>query len=180
MQRKSYQQLVDGEVTIPLHSGWTTGLKPIILLEQTVKGKRILIDQLEKVRAGKLNVPNKATWARGMILRLGQKPTHEDCLKVANALDAAYEFFAWLCQQAKTSNYRFEKHASDWFDSEQLYYLADPRMYLLTSDGDFAQRVRKSSQAARLVTYRTGGGSSLIDVLEHALGSVRIAYRNGK
>lgn len=167
---KSYHELVAGEITVQGLKGRTIGLNPTVVLEQTLGGKRVLVDQLNKVRTGELQISNRLTWARLILTRLGQMPNHEDSLKLANALDGAYEFFAWLCQQAKTSNYKFEKHTSDWFDSEQLYYLADPHMYLVTSDGDFTQRVRKSSQAARLVTYRTGGVSTLADVLKRALG----------
>jgi hypothetical protein len=172
---ESYQQMVDGEVAVPNITGKTMGLNPKVVLEQTLAGKQVLVDQLEKVRAGKLQVPNKATWARLILNRLGQRPSHEGCLKLADALDAAYEFFAWLCQQARISNYKFEKHASDWFDSQQLYYLADSQMYLLTSDRDFTQRIRKSSQVTRVVTYGMGGASTLADVLKQALGSVHFS-----
>lgn len=171
---KSYQEMIDGEVSVANVTRKTMGLNLTVVLEQTRAGKRILAEQLTKVRAGELKVPNKPTWARSMLIRLGHQPSQEQCMNVGEALDAAYQFFLWVCQQAKTSNYNFEKHGSDWFDSEQLYYLADQHMYFLTSDGDFSQRVGKSRQAGRIITHNTGGASSLAQTLKRALESRRM------
>jgi hypothetical protein len=168
---KSYQEMLEGNVVFPNVTRKTFGLHPTVVLEQTLTGKQVHADQLEKVRAGELQLPNKPTWARGILVSLGQKPTHEECLKLAEGLDAAYQLFQWFGQQAKTSNYNFAKHDSDWIDEQQLYYLADPQTYFLTSDTHFVERVRGSGQAARIITYKLGAGSTLADVVKRALGS---------
>jgi len=47
-------------------------------------------------------------------------------------------------------NYHAEKHANDLLDSEQLVYLADPRLRFLTADRGYLKRIKQSAQRANI------------------------------
>jgi hypothetical protein len=65
--------------------------------------------------------------------------------------DAAHHYKIWLAGQDKTYDYAAEQHRGDWVDSQLLYYLADPKMHILTNDRALKARCAASKQAERII-----------------------------
>jgi hypothetical protein len=87
------------------------------------------------------------------LLSLGLSPSVANDQKVASALDAAYEFDVSLWELARTSNYDYAKHDTDWTDHQQLYYLCAADVHFVTSDKRLMQRISGSGQAARVMSF---------------------------
>ena len=155
LHAKSRIQLFEGEVKLPFDPRRKTwGFKPDIIREQQRAGKdqnRLL---LEKVRDHKATFPKPEIWAAGIANRLGHKVDQEQAIKLADALDAAYQHDSALCSIVSNGPYNFEEHEGDWIDNQQLFYLCYPRMHLLTDDGPLKAKLRKSSQRDRVLGLR--------------------------
>jgi hypothetical protein len=108
---------------------------------------------LQAIRDGEVDMPHPKKLAALTIHDLGYAPYTHDCEKLANSLDAAFRYSSSLGKMAKDKGYDFSKHASDWGDTVQLYYLCDQSMHVLTSDADFRNRMKGSSQSARILLY---------------------------
>lgn len=89
-------------------------------------------DLLEGLRNGTAHVIDRAEKARFIAHDFGITPTSEQLSRLVTALDAAFEFSEALYRMSKDKGYDFYKHASDWGDVTQLYYMGDDSMYLLT------------------------------------------------
>jgi hypothetical protein len=77
--------------------------------------------------------------------------SEEEVRKLGVALDAAYEYAAWLRKQLKNASYSPSRETSAWVDYQQLFYLCDPNMHMLYVDGDFTERTGGSHQQSRLI-----------------------------
>ncbi len=88
-------------------------------------------------------------------MRQSLKPSDEDCRRIAESLDAAFQFDMSLYGRARTSNYNFGKHRTEWIDEQQLYYLSDPDMHFLTRDGRLREWIKASTQANRVLNFDT-------------------------
>ncbi|MDP8980240.1 MAG: hypothetical protein M3O35_06585 [Acidobacteriota bacterium] len=71
-------------------------------------------------------------------------------------LDAAY------CYQKQTfrtvftdSKYNVANHDGDWVDNQQLFYLCDPGMHLLTDDDGIVKKSASSTQCKRVLPLKT-------------------------
>ena len=85
---------------------------------------------------------------------LGQTVNQQQATTLANQLDAAYEYDLALCNTVTKGSYNFDKHDGDWMDWQQLFYLSDPDIFLLTDDQNLQRRVGKSNQKDRVVDLR--------------------------
>jgi hypothetical protein len=66
-----------------------------------------------------------------------------------------YQYSKELCEIVMGGQpYNFEKHRGDWIDLQQLHYLCDPSIHLLTDDGALRNRVKNSSQGDRVLDFR--------------------------
>jgi hypothetical protein len=99
--------------------------------------------------------PDPPTWATGYAKVLGQSLNEEQASRFAIGLDAVYEYSKELCSIV-TSNpsYNFDTHRGDWIDLQQLHYLCDPDIHLLSDDRDLRKRVRNSRQGDRILDLR--------------------------
>ena len=108
---------------------------------------------LQAIRDGEVDMPHPKKLAAWTIHDLGYAPYTYDCEKLANSLDAAFRYSAALAIMAQDKGYNFTRHASDWGDTVQLYYLCDESMHFLTCDADFRNRTKDSCQSARILLY---------------------------
>jgi hypothetical protein len=71
------------------------------------------------------------------------------------ALDAAYEYEKALSLLV-SNGYNFEdaKSSGDWIDSQNLWYLCDPDIYILTDDKKMRDRVDRSRQKNQIILLR--------------------------
>lgn len=105
----------------------------------------------DEVRTIGQTTPDRELWVRAHLTDLGIRPSAEDVVSVGSALDAAYEYSAWIRRQLVNSSYLPSKEASAWIDPQQLFYLCDLGMHMLYVDGDFTERTGTSSQQSRLI-----------------------------
>jgi hypothetical protein len=117
-------------------------------------------DEMRKV--GQV-VPDRELWLRAKTRQLGiLHLSDEEIQKLGVALDAAYQYAAWIRRELKNPHYQPSKRASAWVDYQQLFYLCDPTMHILYTDGDFTQCTGGSAQQSRLL--------KLSDVMAEAVG----------
>jgi hypothetical protein len=153
MYAENKAQLLSGRVVMP-GSTESRGMDLGLLVGQMDKGKKNHVDSLEQLRIGNLTVPPQAEeWARLWMDSIGIAAAPEECVLVVAALEAAYGYQCFLWNQATTGQYNFANHASDWIDSQLLYYLCDPKMYLLVDDNQLKNRIAGSPQSDRVITY---------------------------
>jgi hypothetical protein len=106
-------------------------------------------DEIRKLRQTK---PDRELWLRAKLTHLGiLLPSEEELRRLGVALDAAYEYSAWIRRQLENPSYSPSGETSAWVDCQQLFYLCDPTMHVLYADGDFTQRTNGSSQQSRLL-----------------------------
>jgi hypothetical protein len=153
LKARSKAELEWGGVRLGCSSARRYGFDFRLHIAQHLDGHQVHVDQLKQLRNGDLQVPSRFAWAAGILARQGLRPSDEDCRRVAESLDAAFHFDMALFKRAKTSNYNFEKHATDWIDEQQLYYLSDPQVHFLTRDGRLQEWVKQSTQAKRILDF---------------------------
>jgi hypothetical protein len=94
-------------------------------------------------------------WFRGIANRIHAAPKSRKMSEIVSALSAYHEFEESKLQMALTTpqyNPLSKTNRNDIFDAEQLVYLGDKSLCLLTCDKGFRKRVKKSEQARRLIT----------------------------
>ena len=71
-------------------------------------------------------------------------------------MDAAYRYGVALSRFTNNPKYDFRrpKNITAWGDTLQLLYLCDAQMHFLTSDNDFREYTKGSSQANRILNYK--------------------------
>jgi hypothetical protein len=111
-------------------------------------------DLLQGIRTGTIDTGNRMIMSAWLLEQAGITPISAHCQLLSTRLDAAWRYALWLCGQAKNQNYDFHRHRSDWDDANQLFYLCDPSVYILTLDGDFRARAAGSTQSNQILAYR--------------------------
>ena len=123
------------------------------LVEHVRKGKKQDAERLEKLRRGELKPSTPNTWAEQLLSRMEVSTTAENVTATLSALDAAWHYELARYDLAKKSGYNFAKNASDWLDSQLLYYLADPLIHLITFDSRIGDRTKGSMQSNRILHF---------------------------
>jgi predicted nucleic acid-binding protein len=109
---------------------------------------------LQGIREGKIDMPVPKIWAAWILRQHNLVPYTDECKKLVSSLDAAFRFSCSLGRATKDKGYNFHRHASNWGDTTQLFYLCDPSMHVITSDADFSNRTKGSPQRSRILLYR--------------------------
>ncbi len=130
------------------------GFDPKIHLRQHEAGIAQHREFMEHVRDGKATLQPADIWAAAIASTLGHKLDQQQATALAAGLDAAYQYHRELCAVVLNGAYNFDKHPGDWIDWQQLFYLCDPNMLVLTGDGALQGRVAKSPQRGRLLDLR--------------------------
>jgi hypothetical protein len=148
----SKQQVCDGEVDLAeLSRTLTFGFNFDTVLRSQLAGQAAHVRAYENMRLSKKRRTSDDS-LNAFLANFGVQLTHDNRLDLRAALDAFLTFSSALCDLALNSNYSFEKHKNDWVDGQQLYYLADPELYIVTLDGPLKEKIKTSSQAERVVS----------------------------
>ena len=122
------------------------------LVDQVKDGKAKERQQfLEKYRTRTFSLSElKAAFAQVATARAHAKPGQRSEEEIVGALSAHFEYEnRILWKAAANKGYNFLSHKNDILDSEQLVYLADPKLHFLTCDTGF-RSVEDSEQKARI------------------------------
>src|SRR5262249_7496204 len=131
------------------------GLDVAMIEEQMNEGRASHAEKLQHARNTKSESPSAAEWAATMLNYVLKKdPTTEDSQKLASAATAAYFYDRSLWNLARTSNYQFADHDSDWVGRQQLCYLCDPEVYFITNEVKLRSRIAGSEQESRVLGYK--------------------------
>jgi hypothetical protein len=107
--------------------------------------------RLQRARSENRPVPTREEWGH----LLGDVGVHlendAEARRVTDALDAAYVLDSELFQLARSNTYDFARHDTDYLDMNQLYYLCNPRMHMLTEEVNLPRRVQASPQRTRIL-----------------------------
>ena len=148
IKARDRSELTSGLVSLhePGRSGVDYGFNLDMLVRQVQDGKNAHVQVLSRLRDGTLLRPTQKQWALGVLCNLRIPITDANVARLSSALDAAYQYDSVLYDLALNNTYDFTKHDSDWLDTQQLYYLADPNVLLVTLDTKLKARTNKSSQ----------------------------------
>jgi hypothetical protein len=142
------KQLADGDVDLmALSQDMTFGFDFNLIIKPQEQGIANHVESYEAVRSGKKGCPTREQWADGFLVAHGLDLTPTNRKAVLDRVDAAIVLAAHLCELARTTDYKFEKHKGDWIDGQHLYYLADPDLYIVAMDKPLKERIKSSPQA---------------------------------
>jgi hypothetical protein len=126
----------------------------------TAHNFRNMLDDLRK-QQGRARVKQKAkavdlteVWFRGIANRVQADPKSKSISEIQSVLSAYHEFEQSKLQTALAiPEYKplSRKNQNDIIDAEQLVYLGDPSLCMLTADKGFKSKVVKSDQASRII-----------------------------
>jgi hypothetical protein len=151
MDASSKNQLLNGQVNHPLSSK-QFGFHKHLILSPMDQGRKHHVRLQNQARARSRPNQSIQEWAAESALEnAGLELTDAQATKLGTALDAAYRYDMDLFHDARTGQYNFAKHEGDWVDQQQLNYLCDPRVHLLTTEIRIKERCGKSPQAERII-----------------------------
>ena len=131
----------------------TYGFDLQLLAKQIEDGKKSHARRLEELRQGNLSPSTTDTWTRAVLRLMDVPATAANQTKLLTALDAACHYDVSLYGMAKNRNYDFSRHDSDWIDSQQLYYLADSSVRIVTRDANIRFLTMSSTQRDRILSF---------------------------
>lgn len=148
---KSKEDIETGRVRLPSQrKGFGLDLADMAKARQLMITDHAVL--LEAVRYGTQAKPTERDWARSHLAKYHLPTDDHTADALVTQLDAAYQYDRWLWSQSK-GPYDYDKNGSDFIDSMQLYYLADPNMYLMTQDKKILNRIGTSTQKARIIDF---------------------------
>ena len=103
-----------------------------------------------------LDFPPPELWAALVAKNMKVTLSDAQCRKLGTAISAAYDYQKESFREAKAAakNYNVTKHDGDWNDNQQLYYLCDPSMHLLTDDAGIKRKCASSPQCDRVLLFK--------------------------
>jgi hypothetical protein len=112
-----------------------------------------MLDDLRKKKYKTVDIT--APWLEGIAKRIDADPKSMPSSSVVDSLSAYHEY-----EQSKVTTALKSRHynalsrtnQNDIIDGEQLVYLADERLCLITGDTGIARRVKNSPQLSRIIT----------------------------
>jgi hypothetical protein len=128
-------------VALPNHPDQTFGLHLNHFEGEIEKVKqehiKILQELADDLRARAILRSDRNKWAVKHLEQWGRQVTVDDCLRLAKSLDAVFHHdeVVWglVNKTLRKNPYNVKKDASAVLDREQLYYLCDPTMLMLTN-----------------------------------------------
>jgi len=110
--------------------------------------------QLQGVREGTFDCADPLVMSVLLLKDLGLNPTKGQVERLNEGLDASHRYQISLCTLVKNENYDpfRDRRLGNWDDSQQLMYLCDPSIRILTLDSDFRNRTQESVQANQILT----------------------------
>jgi len=114
-------------------------------------------------------------WFASIAKSVDADPNSKTVDEIVTALSAHHEFEEVKLQRALTIrlyNPPSKDNRNDIIDAEQLVYLSDPSLCMITADTGFKSKVTKSPQAAQIITASPNDlmdATTAAGVLKHAL-----------
>ncbi len=145
---KSRRELFEGGV--PRRNQILT-FDPRMIETQQRAGKDFYQNWLRKAVTGGYRFPPPERWALRFAKDLGCDISPDQARVLADHLTAVYQFRRSDFETAAANkSYRWDKRDSDWVDGQQLTYLADGEMHMLTDEQKIKKKCRASSQSERI------------------------------
>ncbi len=116
-----------------------------------------IIDAARIEKAKTFDIAN--VWFRGIAKRVHAEPDPKLMPEIIERFSAYLEFDRNKLKtalNAKQYNPLSRKNQNDIVDAEQLVYLGDTSLMMITSDGGFERKVKESGQANRIITAPYG------------------------
>lgn len=145
----SREALICADVELPGSTPFSYGIDFDKIKIPQENGKKEYARRMDLRRKEKY-VPTRTDHAEGVLSNLKLVPANGDVEAVADSLDAAFHYQRFLLAEIGP-DYDYLENASDWVDRLLLYYLADPKMHIVTNDGNVKLRCRRSRQSDRVV-----------------------------
>jgi hypothetical protein len=117
--------------------------------------KREQIARIQKLQTGTILPAPPDIWANSFFLRFFKRNgTRAEIDVIKSKLEIVYHLDVWLWSQITAGNkLKAANHTTLVADSLQLYYLADPHHYFLTTDQKLKDRVSTSAQSSRILLW---------------------------
>jgi hypothetical protein len=154
LHAKSRADLFEGRVRFAGRKERICGFNPGEFSRKHDYGKEQHKNWLIEVQEGREKLGTPVVWAGRYAASLGHILDLERLGIFANGLSAVYQYGRVLCQMVRDKNYNFDQHSSDWVDLQQLHFLSDPNIHLLTDDRGLKERTKGSSQYERVIPFR--------------------------
>jgi hypothetical protein len=134
LSASSQHELIDGYVRIP-NRGGMFGLDKLAIAKQEREGKSSYRDFLEIAVSRTCAFPPREEWAKRIGVELEVDLDVPQSALLGERLSAAYEYQRNTFETAAANpNFNVTSHDSDWIDRQQLFYLCEPTLFLLTDD----------------------------------------------
>jgi hypothetical protein len=106
---------------------------------------------MEDIMTGQYQYPPPDRLGIGFATGLGVDIDSATGAKLVDGISAYFAYQKNLFDQANSgTRVNLEKRKGDWVDGQQLIYLSDPDMHLLTGDGKIKDRAKLSEQSKRI------------------------------
>ncbi len=147
----SRYELEQRHVRIPNRRA-TYGLDPKAIAIQQNEGKANHREWLQLAIDGTKTFPDRDEWARRIGIGLEINLTPPQSQELGNRLSAAYAFQSHTFRTAMAGpSYNVTKHDGDWIDNQQLFYLCDSNLYVLTEEESIRDKCSTSKQSERIL-----------------------------
>jgi hypothetical protein len=157
LKAPSKADLLAGNVVV---RGQTYGSDLASRVDEIRQGKKQDAKRLEKLQRNQPRVWTPELlltacegWHTTALKRMDVQPTPENVAEVKDRLDAAWFYERERYKLSRNKTYNFTENASDWLDSQLLFYLADPQIHLVAFDAKIQKRVKGSKQASRVLLF---------------------------
>jgi len=147
-------KLFEGHVRLPTDAKRKYGFDSEMLSRQQKDEQALHRARLESMKTISSLRISGSDWIKGWEDSCGTPLTPAHRQQLVERLDAAYRYDIELIRIVGNGGYNFEKHSGDWIDWQQLFYLCDPTVDLLTDDGSIRDRVGISPQRDRILGLR--------------------------
>jgi hypothetical protein len=106
---------------------------------------------MEDIMTGQYQYPTPDKLGIGFAKNLSVDIDAATGAKLVEGISAYFAYQKSLFDQANSGQkLNLDKRKGDWVDSQQLVYLCDPQMHLLTGDGKIKDRAKASEQSKRI------------------------------
>jgi hypothetical protein len=95
-------------------------------------------------------IASQRIWTAAILHASGVPVMRESVARAQPMLDAAYRYQRWL-DASVGGTYKFENDPSAWADLQQLMYLSDPAVHIVTADRDHVTRTAGTTQARQII-----------------------------
>jgi hypothetical protein len=152
---RSLRELFDGKVRIPGDSTATYGLDRNIVAAEKEEDSKTHREWLSFAKERTDNFGTPEAWAYLVGVAHGVRLTDMQNMYFAKCLSAAFEYERTNFNiAANNPNLNIGKRDSDWGDFQQLFYLCDPSLHLLTDDEGIRTKCKASEQSKRIILLK--------------------------